>query len=84
MIAGAANDTVCVSARSTSVKVRLAVALSRVVEPVVVAASVIWCVVLPVPVSAASTGTSLVPVIVKVMSFVVPSSDLTVNTSFFG
>ncbi|GJD46022.1 hypothetical protein AFCDBAGC_3902 [Methylobacterium cerastii] len=77
---GAATDTVCVSIRSTSVKLRLAVSVTAVVDPVVAAASVKMC----VPASAASIGASLVPVIVKVMSFVVPSSDVTVNTSFFG
>ncbi|GJD46016.1 hypothetical protein AFCDBAGC_3896 [Methylobacterium cerastii] len=77
---GAATDTVWVSVRSTSVKLRLAVSVTAVVDPVVAAASVKAC----VPASAASIGASLVPVIVKVMSFVVPSSDVTVNTSFFG
>ncbi|GJD44782.1 hypothetical protein AFCDBAGC_2649 [Methylobacterium cerastii] len=63
-------------------KVRLAVAVSAVVEPVVAAASVIWCVVLPTPdVSALSTGRSFVPRIAKVTGCVevAPSASLTVT-----
>ncbi|GJD44779.1 hypothetical protein AFCDBAGC_2646 [Methylobacterium cerastii] len=63
---------------SRSVKVRVTGAVSGVGEPVVIACSIRAC---DATVSAASTGASLVPVIVKVMSFDVPSDDLTVNTS---
>ncbi|GJD44783.1 hypothetical protein AFCDBAGC_2650 [Methylobacterium cerastii] len=63
---GGATTTVCVSDRSTSVKVRFAVAVSKSALPDVRASSRTTWVSM---VSAASTGASFEPVTVKVMVF---------------